>query len=54
MYEVLNALREKKNQGDGTLLQWHVLQTINDTKRKIYRRETDESERMSAAKKIKF
>ena len=51
---ILYALAEKI-QDNGTLNQWQVVNTINETKRKIDRRESlsaaDESDKMSAAEK---
>ena len=56
MYETLHAFAEKYNQGNGTLVHRQVVNAINETKRKIDRRESlsaaDESERMSAAEKL--
>ena len=56
MYESLCACTEKYNQGNGTLVHLQVVNAINETKRKIDRRESlsaaDESERMSATKKL--
>ena len=56
MFESLCARAEKYNQGNGTLVHRQVVNAINETKRKIDRRESlsaaDESERMSAAEKL--
>ena len=56
MFESLCARAKKYNQSNSTLVHRQVVNAINETKRKIDRRESlsaaDESERMSAAEKL--
>ena len=58
MFESLCARAKKYNQSNSTLVHRQVVNAINETKRKIDRRESlsaaDESERMSAAEKLIF
>ena len=53
MFESLCARAEKYNQGNGTLVHRQVVNAINETKRKIDRRENlsaaDRSKSLSAA-----
>ena len=56
MFESLCARAKNNNQSNSTLVHRQVVNAINETKRKIDRRESlsaaDESERMSAAEKL--
>lgn len=56
MFESLCARAEKYNQGNGTLVHRQVVNAINETKRKIDRRESlsaaEESERKGATEKL--